>query len=341
MKLLIVIPHFNKIEYGVIDSYKRLGFDVYSLFFSVGFSKFNFYQRVKNKLGFSVNKYLERQKGRFNKRLLKKYYSIRPDIVYVVQGRWVDETTLKKFGENVFKVLYLWDMVSLFPEMKKTFRYYDCLLSFDKEDAERLKKQGYNSAFRPSGYDPCVYYPIEFKKSIDISFIGAMYQDRVEMLKKLISDFPCLKIELYGKYAHIVEFKKWLKWRFSKESHFFKNKNISKTNVNVVYNKSKIVLAIVRNNQTDGWSSRLPEILGSRAFQITNYYPSVEKEFAGSLVTYKDYSDLKEKISYYLAHEKERTAIAQKGYRKVSVEMTEDAINHILIDEYKKWKNGK
>ena len=72
MKLLIVIPHFNKIEYGVIDSYKRLGFDVYSLFFSVGFSKFNLFQRVKNKLGFNVNKYLERQKGNLLKRLVKE-----------------------------------------------------------------------------------------------------------------------------------------------------------------------------------------------------------------------------------------------------------------------------
>jgi spore maturation protein CgeB len=66
------------------------------------------------------------------------------------------------------------------------------------------------------------------------------------------------------------------------------------------------------------WSNRVVETLGRGGFLI---HVEVEglKEAYPHLVTYKqgDYDDLKQKIEYYLAHNKERNAIIKKNHKWV------------------------
>ena len=44
----------------------------------------------------------------------------------------------------------------------------------------------------------------------------------------------------------------------------------------------------------------------------------MEEELKGCVVFTEGYADLRDKIRYYLAHEDERRAIAQKGYEYVT-----------------------
>ncbi len=339
--MMLICPHFRQIEYGVLDSFKRLGIEVYPLFFSMGMDKKHYIQRLKNKMGLSIDDFLTKEKEKFNSKVLKQYNQIKPDFVYVIQGRWVSEDTLIEINKLSYTSLYLWDMVSLFPEMEETFKHYNSIYSFDAQDTKALKNFGYNAKFKPSGYDSSVYYPISCDKEYDISFIGAMYPERVKLLKELIVEFPDIKWAIYGEYAPIRMPLKWLRWRLTSDYHYFKNKNIEKDEVNKIYNKSKIVLSIVRENQMNGWSARLTEILGTQSFQLTNYYPSVSEEFAGCLVTYSDKDDLIKHIKYYLYNDKDRTKVAQNGYIKVKEQFSDDVLNQMIINDYVDWRNRK
>jgi len=338
MKMLLVCPHFRNIEYGVAVSFKRLGVDVYPIFFNMGMDKKHIYQRVKNKLGMSIEKFLLNEKRKFNEQLLEKYQLVQPDCVYIIQGRWVSAESIKQMKKKSFIALYLWDMVNLFPEMYDTFHQYNIIYSFDKHDCELLNKKGYNAKFKPSGYDDSVYFPVQQEKEYDVSFVGAMYPERVALLKELIKKLPGIRWGIFGEYAPMRNPVKWLKWRFSSDYSYFRNKNISKAEANLVYNKSKIILSIVRANQIDGWSARLPEILGAKAFQITNYYSSVEKEFQGCLCLYKNNTELVTLIQYYLQNEPVREAIAEQGYQKVKRFYSDDLLNKIIIDDYFDWQ---
>lgn len=332
-KMILICPRFRKIEYGIKESFERQGIEVYPIYFNMGMSNRAYYQRLKHKLGFSIDNYLAKEKEKFNALVQREYNDIQPEFVYVVQGRWMSIETLKMMKKKSFVSLYLWDMISLFPEMKETFRLYDIIYSFDINDTKNLQKNGYNAKFKPSGYDSRIYYPLNTDRVIDVSFVGAMYHDRVKLLKKLIKELPDIKWEIYGEYAPIRLPFKWLRWRFSSEHKYFKNKNISKEEVNLLYNKSKIVLSIVRSNQEDGWSARLPEILGTCTFQITNYYPSVEREFEGCLATYKNSEQLVKIIKYYLNNMEIAKIMAKKGYDKVLNKYSDDALNKVVLDD--------
>lgn len=339
MRIMIICPHFRGIEYGVVESFRRLGYEVYPLYFSVGIDDWHYIQRLKLKLNISIEGFLSKEMKKFNMRVIGEFNKINPEYVYVIQGRWMNEETIDFIRERSYITLYLWDMVSLFPEMIPTFSHYNKVYSFDKNDTEFLRKNDVNAEYKASGYDPSVYHKMESRKKYDISFIGAMYPERVEMLKCLIKKFPDLHWAIYGEYAPLRNPGKWLKWRFSTDRNYFRNKNINKNEVNIVYNESKIVISIVRSNQKDGWSARLPEILGAGAFQITNWYDSVEREFSGCLCTYKTIDELITKITYFIEHDVEREKIAERGYQKVLKEFSDDVLNQRVIENFLNTKN--
>lgn len=341
MKMMLVCPHFRDIEYGVIESFRHLGVDVYPFFFSVGMDKWHYFQRLKNKLGFNIDNFLCKEKKKFNTKLLKKFDSLHPDIVYVIQGRWMDVESIKYMNRYAYTALYLWDMVSLFPEMEEGFPEYNTIYSFDQHDAQHLQNKGYNAKFKPSGYDNSVYYPMRVEKKYDIAFVGAMYPERIEILDELIKCFPNANWAIFGEYAPARKPLKWVKWFFSEKHKYYQNRNIEKKKVNEIYNESRIVLSIVRDNQADGWSSRLTEILGTSSFQITNYFASVEKEFSDSLVMYRNLDELKSLLEYYLSHDSEREEISKIGYQKVKSKYADDVMNQVVIDDYKLWRGDK
>jgi hypothetical protein len=83
-----------------------------------------------------------------------------------------------------------------------------------------------------------------------------------------------------------------------------------------LYKNAKFSLAI--SPQADGYTSnRLYNILSSKGFCLTLWFPGIEELFVNHkhLVWFKDISELKEIIDYYREHEDERQAICEDGYK--------------------------
>lgn len=337
IKLLLIKP-ISKAFNGLINGFQHLNFEVKVIEYSSGIEKHKYFVRLKNKLGFDICKYLYNKKEHLNKEILQVYQSFKPDIIYVCQGLYILESTLDHIRKKSFTVLALSDMLSLFPEIHSTFPYYDIIYSYDKSDIELLQFKGYNAKFKPASYDNSIYFREIRNKDCDISFVGTMYSERIDILKKLVKRFPDKKWEIYGEFAPLRFPIKWIKWRLSSEYNYFKNKYLDPIEVNHVYNRSKIVLNIVRANQANGWSARLPQIAGSGAFQITNYFSTVEKTFGDCICTFKSYEDLVHKIEYYLQYDKEREIIARKGFKKVSEEYSLNTVIGIVMEDYNLFK---
>lgn len=86
-----------------------------------------------------------------------------------------------------------------------------------------------------------------------------------------------------------------------------------------IFHNSKINLNITSRTIQTGIAKRVLDILASGGFCLTNYQPEIAEYFEDGvdLVMYSGIADLVAKTEYYLAHEEERTAIAQNGNKKV------------------------
>ena len=86
-----------------------------------------------------------------------------------------------------------------------------------------------------------------------------------------------------------------------------------------VFRMSKINLNFTIPNIKSGIPLRVWDVLGAGGFLMTNYQAEIPYYFkeGEDLVCFDGINDLCEKAEYYLAHEEERLAIAENGYRKV------------------------
>lgn len=89
-------------------------------------------------------------------------------------------------------------------------------------------------------------------------------------------------------------------------------------------NASKVVLNVSKPQFDTGVGPRILETLACGGFLLTNRVTAVTSLFVDGkdLVVYDSLDDLVEKARYYLAHEDERRAIAERGMRKVRAHHT-------------------
>lgn len=86
-----------------------------------------------------------------------------------------------------------------------------------------------------------------------------------------------------------------------------------------VFHCSKINLNITMKPIQTGLSLRVWDVLGCGGFLLSNYQAEIPEyfEIGKDMDCYESISDLKEKCSYYLAHDDIRAEIADHGYQKV------------------------
>ena len=146
-----------------------------------------------------------------------------------------------------------------------------------------------NTTYLPCAIDDSIFNKQSLDRDIDIGFIGKeMFSSRTKFIKFLQDEY---------------------------DNKFLKKEGIFFDKVAEFYNRCKIV-----PNQcpADDTNMRLFEVTACGALLITPYVPYLEELFdlEKELVIYKDMYDLKEKIDYYLEHDKEREKIARAGQRR-------------------------
>lgn len=312
-KVLLIAPEFNEYTEMFSRSIAKCGYDVKAL----SFTPYNWKTALLKKLHINQDRLIAREVDSFNRDILRCYDSYSPEFVVVIRGDFVNRTSLEKMSRSKIAI-WLYDSITRYPKSAENWDLYDLHYVFEQSDIAELEKQGKKAVFLPLGYDETLYFPIEQEnREVDISFVGAMYGNRKELLEHIARRFDNLKIEFYGPYVLKRDIFSYLRFLKSNYAKVFKNIRLSHEEANKLYAKSKININILHEQSKAGWNARLNEILGAGGFQLISYNDFVAHEYSGMLDTFTTEEELFEKIEYYLSHPSVRNDMRVKGYQCV------------------------
>jgi spore maturation protein CgeB len=95
----------------------------------------------------------------------------------------------------------------------------------------------------------------------------------------------------------------WL-WLTRERRDIYKNCNTTSEQLNLDYNKSRVVLNVHHEQQKNGANPKVFEIAATRAYQICDVNPYIEELFPnGEIGIYHNEEELFELIDYALSHD--------------------------------------
>lgn len=183
---------------------------------------------------------------------------------------------------------------------------YDMVYGYGRWDLKEYKKYGVkNVRWLPAACLPSLHRKLNIAKIHDVTFIGNLYENRIKLLERLAKRFNVLV------------------------------KNAFRDEMVEIFNKSKIVL-----NLGIGQGSiphRIFEALACGSFLLTNEIPKEDRLFRDRVhLVYFNDQNIEDLVAYYLAHEKEREAIANRGRAEVLKHHTvRHRMETILKDTFK------
>ena len=322
------------------------GYEVKIYSISGMFGKRNILVRLKKRIGLDIRNNVRARKKHLEKKIISIVNTYEPDIVCVINGMMLNTHCAESIRENSFLVAKMIDRISFFPEYYEDgfSKHYDVIYTYSLDDYKIINSISHNCVFIPAMWEENVYHNDCLERDIDISFVGKMYPEkdygkRYSTFCKLIKDFPNLNIFIGGECAPIRRIKKYIEWKSTPlYKRAFNNKQITMTECNEVYNRTKISISMERFGTGNSWSSRLINLFATGSFVLSSDNSEMlNKYFNNCFVHFSDYEDLKEKIVYYLSHEKERSEIAARAYERVyevkrssiNISMTEDIITRV------------
>lgn len=317
-KVLLVDNNFY--NYGsAIEYYLQLkGLEVQRLCIEIPLDlKARIYNWIvkKIKIFFRLDKefrLLKSQIRKISNEILQKYSAYEPDCVLFIKADYISKEALMHMQQAQL-VVWMMDSYARYPFLKKDLGLFHNIFVFEKRDTNLLKEEGIESYFLPLCADERFFYPQVKHKDIDILFIGAMYNDRLELLKKIIARFPEANIEIYGYYINRFEFIKKIIYKWTNKYRNFHGR-VTPQEANDLYSRSKICINIHNCQSKSGANPRTFEILATKSFEIVDYNPYIEEILAGGVCLYRSEREMFQKIEYYLEHDSERDNIAEKGY---------------------------
>lgn len=319
-RVLIVGIDFYNYNLSVSRAFNNLGYET-KIFNYWGDDIKSLGEGVLAKLFIKRKVFFHLKQELVNSNLIKQYRTFKPDIVFIIHGWYVLEKTFKKLNKSI-NALWLMDGIDRYgyhPLINESkFNFF-----FDKSDVGKFKElTGKSSYFLPLALDEAVYFPKDKNdKSVDISFVGGLFEKRIILLEKIIKRFRGTRIQFYGRSPFTNS--NPLQDIIKSNPELFLNRNITPEECNDLYNISKICINIHHDQSNYGVNQRFFEITGSNAFQLTDGNPFIKDNFSSEEIKcYESEEELFQKIEYYLSNEKARFEIAANGYKRVLAEHT-------------------
>lgn len=265
--ILFFSPAFFGYENKIADKMRKLGakadvFDVRSV------------KKAWQRALLKINPQLfDRKTEAYYADIFSKVWHNRYDYVVIVKCDMPTERVLsllrRHFREAEF-CLHMWDSVKNIPNIKKKFRYFDYISSFDRNDCRRYPQ----FHFRP------LFYCDEYRKEpgmggfeYDLCFIGTIHSDRWKILKELRSQaekkgmrvyyYPYLQSKFIYLFYKLVKPEFW-----DTDMSEFRFEKISSEETAARVNQSKTVIDIQHPGQT-GLTVRTIEMAGMNKKLIT------------------------------------------------------------------------
>ena len=264
-KILFIGPRYFNYGIKIREELEKNGADVIWINSSI---------RDTSKYNSFVYKYLpvfsDKLRDRYYKKRLPNEYDA--DIVLVIKGETLSHAImqkLKKENRRAFFIMYQWDSVNAEPKALELESYFDKKATFDYKDA-----QEYGWHYRPLFYLEESNLAWE-KRTKDISTIGVIHSERIDLLHKLqkfseandLSLFHHLFCTFLGYYKrkYFMKDPVYVKAQHDEITH----KSLDLSTTYAIYKDSKVVADYTFPGQT-GFTMRTIECLGNHCKLITN-----------------------------------------------------------------------
>lgn len=267
--ILLIAPKFFSYENEIKKELEKQGFQVDYFDERFGNNSLN-KVIIRLKPPFIFNYFSKKYYKEIQKNVLNKEY----EYIFFINAETIIEESLLNLKEMHKKskfILYMWDSFKNKKQTLTLIKYFDKVLTFDKEDLKYNKK----IEFLP------LFYIDKFKKNQKLeekyilSFIGTLHSDRAQILKKLKLKFEEKKISyyfyLYYQSKIILKIRKFLLDKNLKniDLHSITYKKLTFEKINEINSSSRIILDIENINQT-GLTMRTIEVaLGMKKKLIT------------------------------------------------------------------------
>jgi spore maturation protein CgeB len=311
-KILIAGPQFFGYSKSVAGAFKHAGYQVTIMEWVEGGIE-NLREKFEFNLTANKQNFFDKKELAFNNKLIKQYNQLKPDIVFVIRGSVINRATLKHMQGSVI-ILWMMDSVFLVEKTFKNIDLYNHIFLFEREDISALKTQcNINAHFLPLALDESVYYPVENRyKPIDILFVGALYDDRIRLLRKITEKFADKNIKIYGVY--FSKLRNLNRFLFRKDKKSFTNKILQPTELNIKYSEAKICINMHHSQSVYGVNQRFFELSGAKALQVCDRRGFIEDNFTNDQVllysSEEQLFELIEKVlSFYESYEGMKTAV--------------------------------
>lgn len=238
-KLLLIMPKFYDYEKEIIEELEKK--------YSVDFIKMyptNIFIIIFIKTLKKIFKNFEIKFYYFYfKFLLKLKYNKKYDYILIMNGENIGESLISHLKNNFLNktgkmVLHIWTPISRYPLLEKTYKLYDRVSSFEKEDCKK-----YNLIFRTNFYSSKLE---KIKKSEEINynfvFVGQFRIPRYLFIKKFNKINQNGFYYLYHNFFTFVIFKLIKKEYRNVKFKEVKFKQLSREKMYELMNKSKCIL---------------------------------------------------------------------------------------------------
>ena len=281
-------------------------------------------------ISLELKSFLERKK--FDLLIIVSFYhNLDKKIFQEIKERKLTETLAIFFDEDT----------DLYQRSLSWAPYLDHLITFYPPAYQEYKKRGYNVLgmdwfVNREFYNPGIRHQESGVNDIDVSFIGSAKPERKKLVEKIKR--AGINIQTWGvgwpngpvNFKQMIDIFRRSKinlnlgmgksiWRWQTPFRIFfspaKNKFGLKLNLkNIVGNWKTII-----NRRQPQCRARPFEIMACRAFVLTNSNAPLFGDFQDgeNIAFYRNEKDLIAKIKYYLTHDAERKAIANRAYQKI------------------------
>jgi spore maturation protein CgeB len=215
---------------------------------------------------------------------------------------------------------------------------YDGYMFFAKSLVNAHERTGREGIYLPFGVDTVVFSPQDKsdRYGCEVSYVG---NDIKGTERTMLYLYPATAFDfaLYGNWDKPLWKNGNLEENLPPYKKVFRDRSRGKIPQDegpVLYSNSIINLNCTLQTCVD-WdviTLRTYEVLACKGFLITDKTPSAESILKGKVVFTDGDGDLVEKIKYYLAHDDERLAIAEKGYEHVIQHESITSRAKILVD---------
>lgn len=259
-----------------------------------------------------------------NKRLMKDFQSINPDLIFVFKGYYLWPETIASISGAKKSLIFCFNGDDPFNldsagasnrNILDSIPYYDCYFIWTKSLVSSLIRSGAKRVeYLPFGFDALLHFPIQLsdeEKQIynnALVFIGNWDEERENWLSE-VKDFD---LAIWGEEY-------WLKrCRDRKLRLKWQRKALYEQDMSKALAGAKISLNILRKQNKWSHNMRTFEAPACGAFALAERTPEAGEFFAEDkeAVYFSTPEELKDKIRYYLKQDQARKRIAQAGYSR-------------------------